>query len=240
MVENNRRTKLLPKIIAGQLSVGLLICLVAIITIVYAQGYRFNPKNFRFYKTGVVVIDYLPWDAYIHVNGTTLRSKPPYAVNLPPGYYDLSISKANFIDWHQRVRVESASVNVFKDVLLFKSNIEINDLSDNQKIAYLNSPSDVLARNANNTLTSNKYDIWVGDQLITRFADPIQNVIWYPDLAHIIFQQGDEIRIIDKYGNNDTLLAKLSSKTPTRFNVGGGGQELYFIDNGKYKIAIIR
>jgi hypothetical protein len=87
---------------------------------------------------------------------------------------------------------------------------------------------------------SNGYEIWVGEKLVTRFSEPILNVSWYPDLSHIIFQEGNEIRVIDKNGKNDTLLIKMNQSGPARFTVGGKGEELYFVDNGKYKVAKIR
>ena len=108
------------------------------------------------------------------------------------------------------------------------------------KINYLNSPETPLAENARNKLAYNKYEIWTDDKLVTRFSEPIANVLWHPDYEHILYQENNQIRIIGKDGFNDTILANLLSSSSAKFMIGGQGRELYYIDNGQYKKAIIQ
>jgi hypothetical protein len=240
MVSNNRRTKLLPKIIAGQISVALLITTIALGIIFYAQGYRIHLNNFKVFQTGVLVLAYEPTDSIVKINDKVFESNSNTAKNLEPGFYNIEVTKTNYLPWQLSLRVEAESVNIFKNIILFKDNIAANNLTDQKKIDFLNTPSNVLADNSSKKLTNNSYEIRVDDDLVTRLSTQIQKVIWYPDLYHIVYQQGDEIRIIESNGSNDTLLATLSGNASTIFAIGNRGTELYFIDNGQYKMAVIR
>ncbi|OQA02788.1 MAG: hypothetical protein BWY68_00917 [bacterium ADurb.Bin400] len=70
--------------------------------------------------------------------------------------------------------------------------------------------------------------------MVARFSKPVIRAMWYPDLEHIVYQQGKQIRVMEKTGLNDTLLVELSSDSPTVFTIGNKGQELYYADNGEY------
>ncbi|MFA7254198.1 MAG: hypothetical protein WC107_06645 [Patescibacteria group bacterium] len=241
MVRNDRRTKLLPKIILGQLLVGAIIFCLAIALIRYAQGYRIDFQSFRMIKTAVLVLDYQPKDAKVLLNGKSAKYlRTSFAKNLLPGFYNISVEKEGYTPWQMPLNMPTESVNVFKDIVLFKKEIEISELIDQRKIAILNEPVSLLAQKSENGLFMNSNEIWVGNQLVTRFSTQLKKVIWYSDMYHIVFQAGNEIRVIEKNGMNDTLLATLSQETVATFNINNRGDELYFIDGGQYKIAKIR
>lgn len=240
MVSNNRRTKLLPKIILGQLFFTLLICALAFSVYFYTQGYRFSFASLKVSKTGILLLDYIPKDAQVEINGKMQKRVGTFAKNLLPGFYNITIAKANLVPWEITVEINPESVNVYKNVILFKEKIEPAELTDAGKIAYLNSPTEVLATNATDSLAFSSNEIWVGNGLITRLSGTIHMAIWYPDLAHIVYQQDKQIRLIEKNGQNDTLLVELQTDTPAKFTIGNRGTELYYLDNGKYMIATIR
>lgn len=240
MVRNDRRTRLLPKIILGQLGVGLIVLAISLCVIFYAEGYRFDISHLSVVKTGVLYLEFDPHDVTVVWNGQKKTVSSSFVENITPGLYDVSIAKADYTPWRIQQRVLSGSVNDFSKIILFRSDITVSTLSDPKKIAMLNAPSDVLASNAPDQLLFSAHEIRIGSQLVTRFAEPVQNAIWYPDLSHIVYQQGKEIRVIELDGQNDTLLATLSTDKPTIFAIGNRGAELYFVDNGQYKVATIR
>ncbi len=240
MVRNDRRTRLMPKIILGQLGVTLLIICIGLGIIFYAEGYRVDFATMKIVKTGVLYLEFEPHDVTINWDGQSRNESTSFVESLSPDFYSVSVTKTGFTPWDLQLQVLSQSVNDYSKIVLFRSSIPVVNLTDQNKIAILNAPTDVLASNAPDQLLFNAHEIWVGNQLVTRFAAPIQNAIWYPDLAHILYQQGKEIRVIEADGQNDTLLATLSSDKPTIFAVGNRGIELYFLDNGQYKMATIR
>lgn len=239
-VQNNRRTKLLPKILLGQGFFALIITLIALGVISYAQGQRFDFKHLRVIKTGVLTIDYEPDDALVYLEGKLLIGRGSVVKNITPGTYDVKIGKTGFVPWEKTLQVESQTVSHFEKVFLIMEDIKSVELFDQSKISLLDASIDVLASNASDSLGYNDYEIWVGSKLISRFSNPINKAIWYPDLAHIIYGQGKEIRIIDLSGSYDTLLVTLEQSNTTKFAIGNRGTELYYLDGEKYKMAKIR
>jgi len=240
MVRNDRRTRLLPKILFGQSVVASIVVLISLGVIFYAEGYRIDFSTFRVVKTGVLYLKIQPRNVTINVNDLRQQESSSFVENLTPGFYHVSVGKSGFVTWKLGLQVRSQSVNEYSDIILFRSKIPVLPLTDADKIGLLMEPTDVLATNAPDQLLFNDHEIWIGNDLVTRFSNQIQNATWYPDLAHIIFQQGKEIRIIEINGGNDTLLAILSSDKPTIFAVGNRGTELYFQDGESYKMVTIR
>ena len=241
MVNNNRRTKLFLKILFGQLAVGTLITVLALSVLFYAQGNRFDFKTFQTIKTGQISIEYLPRDSQIYINDKRVEVAKSFAKNLSPGWYLFKVAKEGYTPWQVNLNIASRSVNIYKNVMLFKSSPQIEVLTDQRKISTLSGPSDQLAsRGDKNGLFANGFEIWLDQKIVARFSTQINQVVWYSDRAHILYQQGKEIRVIEKNGMNDTLLATLSKETPTRFAVSSDGVELYFLDDNTYKVARIR
>lgn len=236
---NDRRTKLLPKIFLGQLSVALLITAMAMSILFYAEGYRFNIKNFKVYRTGILNVVSYPKSSTVRLNGKAKSENTPYSINLTPGYYSVDINKDGYLPWTMTAKVEEGLVNNYKNVVLIKEKIETSELNDQKKIDLVNLPDDIMAQKKS-SLAYNGYELWYEDKLITRFSELINKAIMYPDEEHIIFQQGDEIRLIEITGTNDTLLVKLENDNTTNFVTNSKGTELYYNDNGTYKIAVIR
>lgn len=236
----NQRRNRISKIIIGQLSVAIFIILVSVTLIFYSQGLRINFKNFKIYKTGLIYLMVNPVPDKIFIGDKEYNGKNEFYSNLVPGDYRVKVTKDGFVDCNYAVEIKPEVVTSYGNVVLFKNNPVISDLVDQSKIDYLNSPDSSLVENARNKLAYNKYEIWMNNNLITRFSEPINNVSWYPDYAHIVYQKANQIRVIDEDGFNDTELVNLTSNTSTKFAVGGQGKELYFVDNGQYKKAQIQ
>lgn len=238
---NNKRTKRLPRIIFNQFLVGLLMAAIAFSVLFFTEGYRFNFKNLKIIKTGVVFISSDPKSATIYLNGKKINETTPHAQNLAAGNYNATVEMSGYKSWSSSFKVSSGIVTEFDRIVLFKETPEISNLSDQRKIDLLTSPVEYLAvNNDKNSLIENGYEIWQNNILVTRFSDPIDSVLWYPDLSHILYQKGNEIRVIEITGMNDTLLVKLSSTDSTHYTVNSRGDELYYLDGSQYKIAKIR
>lgn len=221
--------------------VALLVTVIALIVLAYAQGNRINFKRLKLIKTGLISVEYVPKDSTVFINGKQAKNAKSFARNLTPGNYTFKISKETYTMWQLELNIAPESVNVYKNVVLFKSKPAINLLSDARKIALLKSPTEVLVGAGDPYgLFANDYELWVRDRVIARFSTPIRQAEWYSDNYHILYQQGKEIRIIEKNGTNDTLLITLDQDTLSRFAVSSDGQELYYLDGLDYKVASIR
>ncbi len=234
------RSKHLPQIILAQTFIGLIMFSLGLTIVFFAQGYRLNMKNMRIIKTGILSLSADRKEADIYVNGRLESSKLPFHKNLYSGYYDVRIEKTGYISWQASAKIEEELVMEYKNIVLFYQNPKTSDTTDTKKIEQLNNPIDLLAIKHNNGLMTDDYEIWVDDKLVARFSEPISRAIWYSDRKHIVFQQGDEIRIIETTGNNDTVLVKLTGPDPTNFVLLGRGSEILYLDGGNYKTAVIK
>lgn len=237
----NSRTKRLPKIIISQFCIALLMITMALTILFYAEGYRLNLKNFKLTKVGILYLMSDPKDGQIYLDNRATDETLPYKVSLDPGTYYVKVEKDGYTSWSRNIRIESEKVAEFGSIKLFKKDIVPSALDDPLKIELLNAPNDSLVnKTRGNPLFDNGYEIWQNDNLVTRFSIPINSVAWYSDREHIAYQQEDEIRIIEKDGQNDTMLIQLSSANNEKYVFNSKGDEIYFTDQGEYKSAKIR
>ena len=240
-VTNDRRTKNLPKIIFGQLCFAIIISAVALTISFFASGNRFDWKNFRLIKTGIIVLKADPADALVYINGQKEPFSNKYGRNFTPGRYEIIVQKDDYSDWSTDFRLEPESVNLYEKIVLFFKNPTLTVLTDPDKIKLLELANDLLAKNASSSLLYNEHEIWYDDSLIARFEKKIDKATLYVDSAHVIYAQEDEIRSIEITGKNDTLLLKLPVKPEKLdFVVGNEGEEIYLNADDSYYTAKIR
>jgi hypothetical protein len=240
MVKNDRRTRMFFKILLNQFLVGLLMVFLALFILFFARGYRFNYKNFKVVKTGIAYFSSMPKDVEVYIGSNKKSLKTPYTLNLTPGNYDATIRKERYLPWSAHFKVESEYVTEFEDIVLFRDKIESSVLTDQAKIDQINTPTDILAVSRAQNLFYNGYEIWLDNKLVTRFSEPVIKAVWYPDSKHILYQQGEEIRVIESSGKNDCHLITLTTDEPSVFTTNARGDELYYTDSGKYMQAKIR
>lgn len=233
------REKRLKEIIIGQGVVILLIVVVSLSLVFWGLGYKVNWKNFTIKHTGIIYLSYAPKDARVFIDDTEYKQSSPLDVQEYAGRYNLVIKKAGFSDWTQLVKVENDRVISFRNIVLFRASPEISEITDQDSKNSIDAPYDTLVTNPNGDLVANDYEIWNGDDLVTRLATPISSVIWYPGNEYIAFQQGNEIRIIEKNGTNDNLLVKLNFPSKTKFIFSWDGSSLLYRDGDKYYQANI-
>ena len=231
---NNSRTKRIRKIILGQSLVALLITVVAGYLVIYALGYRINLSARKIIKTGMIVLSVNPEPDSVQVGRLELEPKEDVSVSLEPGFYDITIKKSGYQDWTIRSEVKAELVSFYKYIELFRLPTELQELTDSDSIAALNTPTTTLAVNVPKGLTCNDYEIWLKESLVTRFSESISSVNWLYDNRHIIFQQGDEIRVIDTDGTNNKVLAKLKDASRAKFISSKRDQAIFIEQNNKY------
>lgn len=238
---NNQRSKRIPSILFGQLFAIAIMALLAFSILYYAEGYRLNWKNFKLAKTGVIYLSSYPKGADVYLDGLMEEKKTPYSKSLLPGFYYVVVKKSGYQDWSASFRINAGFVASYKSIVLFKNQIVPEPLTDQSKINLVNAPTDVLATTSDDRLViNNGYEIWQGSKLVTRFSEPVLGVKMYPDRGHIVFQQANEIRVIDIDGSNNILLVTLKNDSPAAFAVSSNGNELYYNDGGQYFAASIR
>jgi hypothetical protein len=233
------RPERLREIIIGQTLVTLLIVAITIYLVFLGLGYKINWTTKSIEHTGILYLSYIPKDANVNISGTDYTKNSPFSVSLLPGDYTAKVSKEGYRDWEHNTKIIADRVISFKNIILFKTDPTAEQITDQDTINSINAPYDILVRNPKGDLDFNDYEIWHGDQLVTRFSTKIHGVIWYPGSEYIAFQQGNQIRVIEKDGSNDTLLITLISDSPTNFIFSWEGSTLLFKDGELYKKAII-
>ena len=111
----------------------------------YARGYRFDVKTFRFEPNGLLVIKSDPDGAQVFIN-TELKTATNTTIPLPPDTYDVEIRKEGYLSWKKRLVIEKeivteANASLFKAVpslsaVTFSGNINPVPTNDLTKIAY--------------------------------------------------------------------------------------------------------
>ncbi len=95
----------------------ILIIGTAALIIAYGRGYRLDINKKLLKTTGLLVVKSDPSGASILIDGT-VKSATDATINLPPGWYALSLVKDGFQPWEKRVRVQGEVVSTIEAVLL--------------------------------------------------------------------------------------------------------------------------
>lgn len=198
-----------------------------------ATGYKFSSSNWQVQKTVLLRFISTPRDALIYINGElTDKSTPARLAGMSPDYYDIKIEKQGYEPWIQSFLAEEGLAYDFNYIVLFLTQPKV----ESADINLVNSLSEI---GASRDIFFEDGEIWYKDKLVTRLSKDIENAVVYPDHAHIAFQVGNEIRIVEiETGTNNTLLVKLNDSKPTKFGFQGG-DTLIFIDGDLVKRAQI-
>ena len=149
-------------------------------------------------------------------------------------YYEVTISKDQYQTWQKLIPVQSGKASINQNIALFlESPLEVSppeNLTPEVLAKEFQTPSALVRINGS--------EIYYQEKLVSRFSQDIAAAIIYPDNNHIVFQQGNEMRIIELDGSNNCLLFKLHSAEPSQFSVRDSN--LYFTDEGKVQGKTIR
>ncbi|OGM15221.1 hypothetical protein A2V56_04225 [Candidatus Woesebacteria bacterium RBG_19FT_COMBO_42_9] len=111
----------------------------------YARGYRFDIKTFKFSPNGLLVVESDPSGAQVFVNGELVNATDT-TISLSPGTYDIEFRKEGYITWGKRLEIQKeivteAIAHLFKSVpsltpVSFSGSIFPVASSDFGRIAY--------------------------------------------------------------------------------------------------------
>jgi hypothetical protein len=195
-----------------------------------ANGWQFNFQTKKLIKTGMISLDGTPDTSQVLLNGKNISNLLPAKIrDLAPGYYDIMVTSPGYKSWQKTVQIVSAKANIFQYIVLFKD--PPTEAMVPQDLTSEVIQAEFKTKSAN-ILIQNSEIFWQG-QFVTRFGQNVLGAIIYPDNNHIIFQQENEIRVIDIDGSNNQLLFNLSSSDQTFFTTRNSGRTIFYLDGGQ-------
>ena len=103
---------------------------IAITAVLFARGYSIDPKTGIVAKTALFVLGSTPNKAEIRINGVTRKETTNTRIKVPPGSYDISVSKSGTIPYQKTVTVSSGTAILEEDILLFLKEPKVHVLSE--------------------------------------------------------------------------------------------------------------
>lgn len=96
----------------------------------FALGYKFDRRNFKFTKTGLIVIKTQPAGASIYFDKKLIKDKTPATLNeLLPGTYNMRLELEHYYPWDYNINVEAGKVTRIEKVILFPLRPNIKQLN---------------------------------------------------------------------------------------------------------------
>jgi hypothetical protein len=134
------------QIIAYTFIISFLIA--APILVLYGNGYRFDIKNWKIQKTGIIFLTSNQADVSVYLNdklyGEKINNKNLSVKNFLPGDYIVRAEKDGYTAWQKKLTVASGKAVFTDEILLMKKSIPFNivsgkiqwvNFSNNQKMA---------------------------------------------------------------------------------------------------------
>lgn len=95
-----------------------------------ALGYKFDRRNFKFAKTGLIVIKTQPPGATIYFDKKIINDKTPATLSeLLPGTYNMRLELERYYPWDDDINVEEGKVTRLEKVILFPLRPNIKQLN---------------------------------------------------------------------------------------------------------------
>lgn len=215
----------------------ILIIGMSVYLIIIANGYKINYKTWGLSKTGMIYLKSNPANVQIYIDGTKKSNQSPYRLSeILPGKYDVKIKLTDYHDWVKTFDVKEGMISSDENIILILEKPKDTPISD-MEIKDFN--LEVSSWSKKDLRIVNQNELWLNDKLITRYFEPIRNVVWYSDNKHIILQVGNEIKIIDPDGSNIVKLVRLASDNVSQF-MPKDDKFLLYKDGDKIKKIEIR
>lgn len=174
-----------------------------ITVILYGMGYKFNfgDGKIGISGTGLLAVTSQPDGAGIYINGH-LTSATNNTISLPPGEYEVKISKSGYSSWNKKIKIEKEVVSSSYALLIPTApkldNITQMGVSNpvldptHTKIAYTVSSSDdprkngiyILDMGLRPILTLQSSSSQIADDIIDNFSKA--TLAWSPDAKEIV------------------------------------------------------
>jgi len=109
--------------------------IAAPITIMWAQGYKFDWRNKSWQKTGVLFLEVKPEKANIYLNDKFYDEKTSARIkNLLPKKYNIKIEKDGYITWEKNLEIYPSMTTFAQYIRLFKQDLPTINLLNNKII----------------------------------------------------------------------------------------------------------
>lgn len=96
----------------------------------FALGYKFNPRTYRFVKTGLIVLKTQPQGAGVYIDKKLLHERTPLTIGeLLPGKYHLKVELEKHYPWAAEVNVDAGQVTRFDKIILFPVRPNVKQLN---------------------------------------------------------------------------------------------------------------
>ncbi len=103
----------------------------------FALGYKFDSRNLKFTKTGLIVVKTQPAGAAVYLNNRLLNEKSPVTIDeLLPGRYNVKIRLEDYYFWAGDVDVSPGAVCRLDRIMLFPRRPHIKQVNKLQFSAF--------------------------------------------------------------------------------------------------------
>ncbi len=222
---------------------GCVFIFLATLLVASANGIMYNVKTRSFESTGLVAlfVDNPPYTLTIDGDVREVRSKEIKIANIFPGFHTIELKKDGYFTWTKTDYLNPGQAIIHPGIRLFQDNPIIAVASSVQKLQL---QAARVTPKRDSELDVRGQEIWVKPitsiypitqvsdtfVLVARYSQVMSGVVWLPGKNQIALQLADEIRVIDRDGSNDTVLANLSSEEVTDFMITEDGSTLIYRD----------
>jgi hypothetical protein len=106
--------------------VGVCVFIVTlIITVLFAEGYQFDPETHSIVKKSVFYFEGIPEGGSVFVDGQLKDITIPREVRVLPGYHAIEIKKPGFISWKKNIKLPPDTVIRFASIKLLPDSYDI-------------------------------------------------------------------------------------------------------------------
>jgi PEGA domain len=169
----------------------------------FSLGYKFNPRTFKFTKTGIISLKTQPQGASVYLDGKLLNEKTPATIaELLPGSYSVRLELKRHYPWVSQVNVEPRKVERFEKIILFPKRSNIKQLNQDRvthfwmdkeegKLYYFNQDENILYKS---NLDGDRFEE-IGS-IPEEFSLPPKEIKISPDRQKMLIFNGHQISVI--------------------------------------------
>jgi hypothetical protein len=129
----------------------------------YTAGYRWNPKKEKIERNGTLIVDSVPQDARLFLNGRdTAETSPITLQNVTPGKYTVSLTLDGYHPWQKRL-------DVYPEYVTFANNVRL--WRDTNPVSFLQEPAMILDASPNGSFFAALSIATSSSRLVIRNSD---------------------------------------------------------------------
>lgn len=184
--------------------------LIGFFLVMAAIGYRYNPHQGRYQKTGMIIVNNPPKESTLEFDGQLYPLKPTNRIpNILPGVYRLAITRPGYQSWEETIKVAPGYVVSLNDIELFLTKADILPSPEQyaELLPFYTNQNDQRLRIIDGELR-------LGTQLISRFSQAPSKAVLSPSGRHVLYLQGEQLRVIDLGGQHDYMLYEGNALDP--------------------------